>query len=199
MKKILSFILPLVIFLTVSFTPVTAQAATASSKAGAVTVTSGRLNVRKSPSTTSEVVTTLNKGNYVTLIARQGQWWQVEYGKGQYGYSHSDYITIVEGTPVTVAVNYGTLNVRSGPGTTYSKVGSLVKGETVLLLGSSNGWSRVLYHGTKTGYVSSAYISGTISLNVPAFKQTDSRWANHKIGSTNYTIGLIGCTITRKP
>ena len=35
-----------------------------------------------------------------------------------------------------------------------------------------------------------------ISLKVPDYKQTDSRWANKKIGSTKYTIGQIGCTTT---
>lgn len=183
--------------------PLRAEAATASSKAGAVTTSSGPLNVRASASSGASVVATLKKGSYVTLIGKTGSWWQVEYGKGQYGYCHADYITIVEGTPVTVKVS-DSLNVRSGAGTSYSRVASLYNGETVLRLSTSGGWSRVLYHGTKTGYVSAQYLSGStdtggysaVSLSVPSFKQTDSRWANVTIGSSGKTMAKIGCATT---
>lgn len=99
----------------------------------------------------------------MTLISRSGSWWRVEYAKGKYGYCHADYIKTVTGTPVTVQTNSSSLNVRSGPGTSYGKTGVLAKGETVLLLSTANGWSRVLYHGTKTGYVSAQYLSSGYS------------------------------------
>lgn len=176
-----------------------AEAATLSSKAGAVTTASGKLNVRSSPSSSASVVGSLNKGSYITLISRSGDWWKVEYAKGKQGYCHADYITIVQGTPVTVNTQSGGLNVRSGAGTSYAKTGTLSKGETVLFLKESGGWSRVLYHGTKTGYVSSQYLSnyyGAVSLKVPSFKQTDSRWADLTIGQSGKTFAKIGCATT---
>lgn len=201
MRRILSFILAAA--LTVgTLLPLQTQAATASSKAGAVTTSGSRLNVRASASTGASVVATLNKGSYITLISKSGSWWKVEYGKGLYGYCHADYITIVEGTPVTVATQSGNLNVRSGAGTSYSKIASLSKGETVIRLRTSGGWSRILYHGTKTGYVSAQYLSGgtsgssAVKLSVPSFKQTDSRWANVKIGASGKTMAQIGCATT---
>ena len=184
MKKILSFILPLVIISGILTTPLVAKAATATSKAGAVTVSSGRLNVRSSASTGAAVVASLNKGSYITLISKSGSWWQVEYGKGQYGYCHADYITVVAGNPATVAISSGTLNVRSGAGTSYSRVAGLTKGEVVIVLSTSGGWSRILYHGTKTGYVSAQYLStssssseySAVSLNVPKLWLVFSNW-----------------------
>ena len=202
MKKFLTVILAFILLLSVVFLPKKANAATLNSKAGAVTTATGALNVRKNASTASNIVTTLKKGSYITLISKSDGWWKVEYEKGQYGYCHGDYITIVQGTPVTVATQSGPLNVRSGAGTSYTKIASLQKGETVLRLASGNGWSRILYHGVKTGYVSSQYLSGTtsgttaVSLNVPSFKQYDSRWANVKIGSSGKTISQIGCATT---
>lgn len=206
MKKLLSFILAVVIITGVTAVPMTAEAATASSKAGTVNVTSGSLNVRKSASTSSTVLTTLSKGSYVTLISQSGSWWYVEYGKGLFGYVHGSYIKTVSGTPYSVNIQSGTLNVRSGAGTGYLRIGSLAKGEIVIVLSSSGGWSRILYHGTKTGYVSSQYLSSTvasqpstypkITLSVPYFKQTDSRWANVQIGTSGKTIGQIGCATT---
>lgn len=179
--------------------PVLAQAATMDSKAGAVTTSGGRLNVRSSASTASATVATLSKGSYVTLISRSGDWWRVEYAKGKYGYCHRDYITVVEGSPVTVQTATGSLNVRSGPGTAYTRTATLAKGETVILLSTASGWSRVLYHGTKTGYVSAQYLSGhygVVSLNVPDFKQNESRWAGTLIGQSGKTMAQIGCATT---
>ena len=185
--------------------PMEASAATATSQAGVVSVTSGRLNVRKSGSTSAAVLTSLGKGSYVTLISKSGSWWYVEYGNGQYGYCHADYINTVSSKTATVKLTSGTLNVRSGAGTSYSRVASLSNGKVVVVLSTSNGWSRILYNGTKTGYVSSQYLStgssssssySAISLKVPNFKQTDSRWANVKIGSSGKTIAQIGCATT---
>ena len=84
-----------------------------------VTTASGKLNVRSSSSSSAAVAASLNKGSYVTLISKSGDWWKVEYAKGKYGYCHAGFITVTEGTPVSVAVSSGTLNVRSGAGTAY--------------------------------------------------------------------------------
>ena len=179
--------------------PVKANAATADSKAGVVSTSGGRLNIRSSASTGAAVTGSLNKGSYVTLISKSGSWWYVEYGQGQYGYCHADYISVVSGTPAVISTGSGNLNVRSGPSTSSSIYRSLPKGETVIVLSASNGWSRILYHGTKTGYVSSQYLStgnAAVSLSVPSFKQTDSRWASVQIGSSGKTMAQIGCATT---
>ena len=204
MKRTFSFLLCTVLFISLLAFSTPAQAANLSSKAGAVTVSSGSLNVRSGPSTSSSTVATLNKGSYITLISQSGSWWQVEYGKGQYGYCHANYITTVAGTAAAVNTQSGSLNVRSGAGTSYSKTASLYKGEAVIVLSTSGGWSWILYHGTRTGYVSAQYLSASsssagysaVSLNVPSFKQTDSRWASVKIGSSGKTIAQIGCATT---
>lgn len=183
-------------------TPISVTAATADSKAGAVTTKEGPLNVRAKASSAATIVSTLKKGSYITLISKSGNWWKVEYGRNKFGYCHKDYITVVQGTPATVATQGGPLNVRSGGGTSYRIITTLPKGERVLTLSTKNGWSRILYHGVKTGYVSSKYLStasggnDAISLKVPSFKQYDSRWANVKIGASGKTISQIGCATT---
>lgn len=157
MKKRISLLWAAIALMGILVRPVPAAAATLSSKAGAVTIASTYLNVRSGASMSASVVATLKRGSYIALLSKSGSWWQVEYGKGRYGYCHADYITIVQGSPVTVATQTGSLNIRSGPGTSYSKTASLAKGETVLLLTTSGGWSRILYHGTNTGYLSAIY------------------------------------------
>ena len=172
---------------------------------GAVTTGSGNLYVRQNASTSSAILASLKKGSYVTLMAKSGNWWRVEYAKGKYGYCHADFITPVEGKPAEVITpDRNVLNVRSGPGTSYSRIATVNHGDIVMVRSSANGWSRILYHGTKLGYVSSQFLSGNgtpnglspISLSVPSMKQTDRRWASYPLGTTGGTIGTIGCATT---
>lgn len=199
MKRTITFLIAAVLVLGLLGLPLRVQAAPASVSAGRVTTASGRLNVRQSPSSSARVAATLGKGSYVTLISRSGQWWYVEYARGSYGYCHADYITPVSSSAAEVKTQSGSLNVRSGPGTGYARVGSLFRGEDVLVLSTDRDWSRVLYHGSKTGYVSSRYISAgfpAVSLEVPNYKQTDSRWADLTIGTSGKTMAQIGCATT---
>ncbi len=73
---------------------------------------------------------------------------------------------------VTVySVNASTLNVRSGEGTKYKKIGTLKRNQVVSVKKTmKSGWYQINYSG-KTGYVSGEYISKTSVLNVPLIKQ----------------------------
>lgn len=168
-------------------------------KAGAVTTSGGSLNVRTQPSAGAPVAASLKKGSHITLLSRSGEWWKVEYTKGKYGYCHANYITVVQGTGTTVNIRSGSLNVRSGPGTEYGRTASLYAGDPVVVLSTTGGWSRILYHGTQTGYVSAQYLTnhyGAISLSVPDFKQTDKRWADKMVGTSGKPFSQIGCATT---
>lgn len=204
-KKIISLLTSVaLVFAITAALGFSASAADANSSAGIVATSSTALNVRSSASTSSAVVKTLSKGSYVTLTAKSGSWWQVEYANGKYGYCHASYINQVSSTAKEVKLTSGVLNVRTGSGTSYSVKDTLANGKTVLVLSQSNGWSKILYNGTSTGYVSSTYLADNSSaqsyrsvyLSVPDYKQTDSRWASVYLGSSGKTIGNIGCTTT---
>ena len=208
-RKTTFFILSLLLFALVLITPVKTYAAEMDSHVGAVTTGGGNLYVRSAPSTGSAVLASLKKGSYVTLMEKSGDWWKVEYADNRYGYCYAGYITPVEGKAVQVNTGGNVLNVRTGPGTSYSRLTTLPHGDIVMLRSTNNGWSRILYHGTKLGYVSNQYLktttsgnssntgnSNTIALSVPSFKQTDSRWASYPLGTRGGTISQIGCATT---
>lgn len=203
MKRILSVLLSIII-LAVFILPVKSYGATLTSQAGVVSVASGGLNIRKTASTNSTILTTISKGSYVTLISTSGDWYYVEYADGKYGYCHKNYIKPDSGKTATVSTSSSSLNVRTGAGINYSVKDTIPKGDIVIILSTSGSWSKILYDGVETGYVSSRYLSTSsntqaypkISLNVPDFKQTDSRWANVIIGNSGKTIGKIGCATT---
>ena len=81
--------------------------------------------------------------------------------------SRKKYITYprdvhLEANSETGVVNCDALNVRSGPSTSYSKLGVIYEGTKVAITGSTNDWYSIDYNGG-TGYVYAEYITKTSS------------------------------------
>lgn len=206
MKKTISIILAIVLsFSLIPFVP----KANANEKiygAGKVSTTSTALNVRSSASSTSTVKAKLSKDSYVTLVSKSGNFWRVQYSASGYGYCHQDYIKTSSTKVRTVKTTSGRLRVRSSASSSATIKDYLASGTQVTVLSTSGNYSRILYNGVKRGYVASSYLSTettssdsaykAIKLNVPSYKQTDSRWANVTLGSSGQTIAKIGCATT---
>lgn len=139
------------------------------------TVSASSLNVRSTPSTSGSKVTTLSSGAQVTLLESLDGWYRVE-ANGKTGYVSGQYISLAtakspatsaptastppaaEQTRTTGTVSASTLNVRSGPGSSHGKIGSLSSGTQVEILEKLDGWYRIDLNG-KTGYVSGQYVT----------------------------------------
>ena len=66
----------------------------------------------------------------------------------------------------------GTLNVRSGPGTSYSIIGSLSSGQTADVVGVSGKWYKIKY-GSGYGYISSQYTADVKSTMIQKEEEDD--------------------------
>ena len=71
---------------------------------------------------------------------------------------------VTVGRQGTIVNATGGLNVRSGPGTSYERIGSLLNGNTVTVLETAgNGWYKISFIGlggvTREGYIMGDYIS----------------------------------------
>ncbi len=74
--------------------------------------------------------------------------------------SNSNNTTPVAPNTRGTIVNAGSgLNIRSGPGKDYDRVASTSNGVKVTILGEENGWYKIAYNGSNTGYVSKDYVS----------------------------------------
>lgn len=203
-KIVLTLSFALIIFSAFAASPLSGLAAFSSPAAGTVSVSSGNLNIRSAPNNSSAIIAKAAKGSYLTLHSKSGDWWYAEYANGSFGYCHSAYINDIGGSARKVYTSAGSLNVRSGAGTSYGVIGKISKGSTVVVLSSSGYWSKILYNGSSTGYVYNTYLgplngyssSAAVSLSVPSYKQYDGRWANLKIGSSGKTMAQIGCATT---
>ena len=189
----------------ISFLMVVPSTAADISGAGRVNTKNSSLNVRSAPSSSAPIKARLPMGSYVTLISKNGSYWYVRYNSSGYGYCHADYIYSVSTAVRQVKTTSGTLRVRSAPSTSASILSHLPSGTLVTVHTADNDFAKIIYNGNKTGYVSTDYIVkpqsftgnyNAISLKVPDYKQTDSRWANVTLGSSGQSIGKIGCATT---
>ena len=156
------------------------------------TVTASSLNFRTGPSTSYSIINVLMNGQKVEYISTSGSWLKVKYN-GVTGYVHGDYVTkgttdnSTTGTTKYVSASVG-LNVRSGAGTSYSKLGKLEYKEKVTVLSTSNGWSKINYNG-KTGYVDSSYLKSTVQ------DSTNDNTNNETTGTTKYVNTTSGLNV----
>ncbi len=154
-------------------------------------VTTGNINFRTGPSTSYSKVSGCSKvpkNASVEILGESNGWYQVRYN-GYTGYLSGEYVKLSSsGLDVTnpdgssntstnnnaAAIGTGTttgsVNFRTGPSTSYSKVSGcskVPKNVSVEILGESNGWYQVRYNGY-TGYLSADYVkvsSGSNSNN----------------------------------
>lgn len=202
MRKAKKFLILIIIFfIGLLFS---SQNAEASAKTGAKVITeSSSLNVRKTSDSSSKVIRRLQMGSYITLINKEGNKWKVEFLDGKYGYCHEKYLKVISSSQLMyVNISSGHLNVRRNADEKAEIKSKLYRGDDVIVLSQQNGFSKVIYNGSKLGYVKSVYLSSSkpssintsLSYSVPYYRQTDSRWKNIRIGIQGDTIGTSGCT-----
>ena len=137
---------------------------------GAVATCNQNLNVHRGPGTEFPVIGTATEGQRLRIAGKDsdGGWWQIEYD-GQPGWVFGQQVTTADAENVAVAADIPeppppptdpvvtidrNMNVRSGPGTFYSVLGTATPGEQFLITGkNTNGsWWRINYN-DQSGWV----------------------------------------------
>ena len=135
------------------------------------TVSEGPLNVRTGAGSSYSSIGKLNVGTKITVLAvktaTDGKWYRINY-QSKTGYVYSKYVKLTGsqafyGTPKTATVFQGPLNVRSGPSTTSSIIGSapylkILSVKSLYYKYGSGKWLRITWNG-QTGYVSAQYVA----------------------------------------
>ncbi len=204
LKKLFSVALATILLTCSCALPTRASAMGTITGAGRVNTASGSLNVRSSPSATATVKARLGRNTYVTLLGQNGSFWYVQYGQNSYGYCHKSYIAQVSSAVRYVKLTSGTLRVRKTPSLSGVIQDNLTEATPVTVHTVSGDFARIIYYGSKVGYVNKHYLTATkpastykaIRLNVPDYKQTDSRWGSVTLGNSGQTIARIGCATT---
>ena len=128
---------------------------------GTVNAGGSTLRMRAESNTGSTILKSLDHGTQVeVLTAVENGWYQIAH-EGTTGYVSGDYLTVdaaeaaalpVEELPTYVQITTSALNVRSGPGTEYEKVGQLGMGTVAEAVATLDGWYQL-----ESGYISAEY------------------------------------------
>ncbi|EJR60838.1 hypothetical protein IIO_03172 [Bacillus cereus VD115] len=128
------------------------------------TVTADVLNVRSGAGTGHNVISKVKQGQVLQVLGQENGWFKVSVN-GQTGYVSGDFVTTGgnKGTTVqqgtgTYTVNVSSLNVRTGPSTSHTVLGSVNKGKTVQVVGEVQDWFKINFNGG-TGYVSKDFVT----------------------------------------
>ena len=183
---------------------------TSVNRTGSVNTPGSTLNARTGPGTGYYVEKSLSHGTKLTINGQVADWWRIDLGNGKNGFVNNAFITVNadsqtpptneqqpptnEQQPTTpneqaktgkVNTPGSTLNVRSGPGTTYSTLGSLNNGVTIAVTTENSAWYKFAFNG-RTGYVSSAYIvlDGSTGTTTPPTTPTTKTVYVNTPGST---------------
>lgn len=141
-------------------------------------VITGRLNVRTGPGVSYTVVTRVDEGQTVTLLARNtaATWVKVRLADAVEGWVNASYLKASvpladlpvntstspapTPTPATGAVTAAQLELRAGPSAQHSLVATLVQGQALTLLGrtSDTAWIKVRAGSHGEGWVPAAIV-----------------------------------------
>lgn len=113
------------------------------------TISGNSVNVREGPGTSHNIAGTLLKNTAVEVMEYSDGWYKIK-ANNIIGWVSESLISL----PQQVVADRDLINLRSGPGTTYSIQGQLSRGETAQLISTQGDWYKI-----KTAKHNEAYIS----------------------------------------
>ena len=184
------------LLLTASVCPLAAYAEETSAK------TTEYVNLRSGPGTNYDSKGVLAEGTSITVTdTSNSEWYAVKTSAGT-GYIFSQYIALGGSGSSAKTTEY--VNLRSGPGTSYSSKGVIASGTAITVTDTSNSeWYAVQLSNGTTGYMFSEYIkmsgsssSSSESESAPSTESTAAKtteYVNVRSGpGTNYSSkGII--------
>jgi len=129
---------------------------------GVAFITGSSVRLRNEADTSSKVLDTTNQNEVVLILSKHGDWYKVIYDLKE-GYMHGDYLDV--STSENVELGYGkingsSVNLRSGPGTSHSKVARGDSGDKAYIIGIKDGWYKVIFE-DDICYIRSDYLDLT--------------------------------------
>lgn len=149
---------------------------------------SGGLNLRETPSSTGNVLTTIPEGTMIDLSDKQDQWYKTTY-QAKTGWVSANYLSVTSIKGITKAS--GGLNLRETPSSTGNVLVMIPKDTSVELLEQQGQWYKTTYE-SKTGWISADYV--TIAANNEPSSSDNSNSAPTIDLSVNGQVYILGGT-----
>lgn len=143
-----------------------------------VKITTDQINIRSGPATSDGIVGTATKGDLFELIKEQDGWYNIRLSNGDTGWvimTYSTKVAAASNLPQYVKIDSGSVNIRSGPGTSYAKVGQMLPNVALPVTGISGDWYEVTTTDGNMGYVANwlvTPVNGSGSTQLPSAETT---------------------------
>jgi len=119
----------------------------------AIEIVTDYLNVRSTPNTNNEKIATIEAGEQYVVVGEEGNWlniWFDEETRWVYGSNYTKNLDL----PCAKVVNTNSLNVRSGPSTSYDVLGTVV-GDSLWVyidyeVNQESSWKNIWFKGQKS-------------------------------------------------
>lgn len=130
-------------------------------------VSSALLNVRSEPANDAQIIGQLTTGNQIVVFNEKYGWVQTYYA-GQEAWVAKHHLALVDGeiqssqsnsspnsedTSKAITITANSVNIRSGPGTNHSIIGSTSSGDTYNTVDSAGDWYKVSLASGDTGWI----------------------------------------------
>lgn len=169
------------------------SATSTSPETGRLKITGTVVNVRSGIGTDNAKITEVKQGETYTYTDKKNGWYYIQVSSTKKGWIMGDYVeatpdpttttsatsatsssqtsssqTNVNGESGTLEITGTVVNVRSGPGTNYSKITEVVKGKTYTYTEEKDGWYHIWISSEQSGWVIKDYVSATPITSPPS-------------------------------
>lgn len=134
-----------------------------------LSVSAGSINVYQDPDAASPLVGQAAQGQAYVHLEQQGSWHKIQFSDAV-GWTQQ--AGIAQSSAPVRRVTASTLNVRSGPGTSYRQVGQLQQDQLVVESQAQGDWREISYAG-QLAWVHGAYLQGS-GVTPPATRPVSS-------------------------
>ncbi|WP_341299885.1 N-acetylmuramoyl-L-alanine amidase [Lysinibacillus sp. FSL H8-0500] len=202
-KKILHSIIIFILMVTIVF-PNKSYMQHAFADTSDLKVAGTILHLREGPGLSYPIITTLEEGDPLTSIGREGDWIQVKAGNYE-GWVASWLTTSTNATQriaKTVISQVDRLNIRTEPDISSAVLGQLSIGNQASLLKENDAWAKIDWNGL-TGWVSKDYV--TINDSPEKEQEPESKEGTVEVSTpavdkdTTFTILVDTLNVRKKP
>ena len=165
---------------------------------GVGAVTGSSVRMRSRATTSSSILTTMDKGTAVAVWKKTGNWYRISYN-GKTGYVHADYLVLDRDGKFTTygRVSGSDVNLRADATTKSAVVTVLKKGTALTVTGFADGWYSITRSDGISGYIRSDLLALDLSakyaatqINVPTSGSTVSGSAEALISMAREFMGV---------
>ena len=153
-------------------------------------VNSDNINIRSDSTTTAQVISKINKSEYVDVLSESYGWYKIRLPANTPSFINKKFVSLVDDK--TAKVLKDNVNIRLRPDTASPILGNANKDDTVNILGDSGEWYKIEATANSYGWVHKTFVNKSEKKQVKLAKKTETEAEKTTAIDKNITVeGII--------